>query len=58
VRYSMQAAFESMILPLIQQYHASCRTVSGAVNGDMMESTIDDLPPPYETVPNPKATTL
>ena len=49
----MKAAFESMIVPLIQEYHTSCRTVSGAVDGETeMEITADELPPPYETVSN------
>jgi len=50
VRYSMKAEFASMILPLIQEYYASCRTVSGAIDIDT-ETGTDAYrpPPPYDT---------
>ncbi|KAK0624047.1 hypothetical protein B0T14DRAFT_517461 [Immersiella caudata] len=48
VRYSMKAAFEGMIVPLIREYYASCKTVSGAVDGDTgVEAKPGELPPPY-----------
>ena len=50
----MKAAFESMILPSIREYYASCRTVSGAVDAETeTETTSCEMPPPYDAVSNP-----